>query len=250
MIALITGASSGIGASLAKEFNKMNVDLILVSRNREKLEELVKDFQVNVKIIIMDLSSIDKLKELYVLTKNEDIDILVNNAGFGLFGEFKDTNLKTEFNMIDLNVKSLHFLTKLFLKDMVKRDSGYILNVSSAAGFGPGPLMATYYATKAYVLNISEAINYELKKKNSKVHVSVLCPGPVKTNFSNHAGVIFKGNSLTSDYVARYAIKKLFNKKVIIMPGFSIKLLTFLRRLVPRNLVLKMTYKFQNKKVS
>lgn len=248
MKALITGASSGIGLSFTKYLDELNYDLILVGRNKEKLEKISSSLKGNVKVIIMDLSNIEKVKELYLLVKNDNIDLLINNAGFGLFGEFSNTDLNKELNMIDVNIKALHLLTKLFLKDMLERNNGYILNVASAAGFGSGPLMATYYATKAYVLNLTEAINYEIKKNNKNVFVSSLCPGPVKTNFNNVAGVKFKGNSLTSDYVAKYAIKKLFSKKAIIIPGFSIKLMTFLRRITPRKLILYITYNFQTKK--
>ena len=145
-------------------------------------------------------------------------------------------------------MKSLFTVISFTIKDMVKRNSGYILNVASAAGFGPGPLMATYYATKAYVLNLTEAISYELKAKNKDVSIPVLCPGPVKTNFNKIANVEFKGASLTSDYVAKYAISKMFLKKKIIIPGFKMKLITFLRRFAPRSLVLKITYNFQKKK--
>lgn len=248
MKALITGASSGIGESFARYLDSLNYDLILVGRNKEKLEKIANDLNGNIKIIILDLKNIDKVKELYVMTRNDDIDFLINNAGFGLFGSFVETDLNKELDMIDVNIKAVHMLTKLYLKDMVKRNTGYILNVASAAGFGSGPLMATYYATKAYVLNLTEAINYELKKQNKNVFVSVLCPGPVKTNFNKTANVEFKGNSLTSDYVSKYAINKMLNKKEIIIPGFSIKLMTFLRRLAPRKLILNITYNFQRRK--
>lgn len=248
MKALITGASSGIGESFARYLDSLNYDLILVGRNKEKLEKIANDLNGNVKIIILDLKNIDKVKELYVMTRNDDIDLLINNAGFGLFGSFIETDLNKELDMIDVNIKAVHMLTKLYLKDMVKRNTGYILNVASAAGFGSGPLMATYYATKAYVLNLTEAINYELKKQNKNVFVSVLCPGPVKTNFNKTANVEFKGNSLTSDYVSKYAINKMLNKKEIIISGFSIKLMTFLRRLAPRKLILNITYNFQRRK--
>ena len=248
MNVLITGASSGIGYSFAKKFNDIGYNLFLVTRNKEKLEKLTKDFKVNVQIINLNLTSSDDLKKLYLLTRNIDIDILINNAGFGLFGEFVDTNLSQELEMIDINIKAVHMLTKLYLKDMIKKNSGYILNVASSAGFGSGPLMATYYATKAYVLHLTEAISYELKKKNSKVIISALCPGPVDTNFNNVANVTFKGKSVTSDYVTTYAIKKLFQGKNIIIPTFNMKLFIFLRRLVPRSLILEITYNFQNKK--
>lgn len=250
MKALITGATSGIGASFAKYLNEMDIDLVLVGRDKEKLEVIAKECKVDVKIIILDLKNTAKIKELYLLTKDDDIDILINNAGFGLFGEFIETDINKELEMIDVNIKAVHLLTKLYLKDMVSRNSGYILNVASAAGFGAGPLMATYYATKSYVLNLTEAINYELKKKNSEVLVSCLCPGPVATNFNQRAGVTFKGKPATSDYVARYAIRKMFQRKAIIIPKFSIRCITFLRRLAPRTLILKITYRFQSKKNS
>lgn len=248
MKALITGASSGIGASIAKYLSKQKIDLILVGRDKEKLESVANNLDVDVKIVVMDLSSLEKVRDLYVLTKGDDIDILVNNAGFGLFGEFLETDLKKEIEMIDVNIVSLHMLTKLFLKDMCKKNSGYILNVASAAGFGSGPLMATYYGTKSYVLGLTEALYEELRRKESKVSVSVLCPGPVDTNFNNTAGVSFKGKALSSDYVAKYAIDNMFKNKLIIIPGFKIKLVTFLRRFAPRKLILKITYNFQSKK--
>lgn len=248
MKALITGASSGIGLEMAKYLDKLNIDLILVGRNKEKIEQLTSNFKVDVKIIILDLTNIEKLKELYVLTRNDKIDILINNAGFGLYGNFQELALKDELEMIALNVETVHILTKLFLKDMLKRNQGYILNVASAAGFGPGPKMATYYATKSYVLNLTEAISYELKKQNSQVHIAVLCPGPVATNFNNYAGVTFKSKPLKASYVSQYAIKQLFKKKTIIIPGFTIKLITFLRRLAPRKLILKITFNYQTKK--
>ena len=189
MKALITGATSGIGLDIAKYLDSLNYDLILVGRNKEKLESIASSLKGEPKLVVLDLEDLKKVKELYLLIKNFNIDILVNNAGFGLFGEFVNSDIKTELSMIDVNIKAVHLLTKLFLKDMVKRNSGYILNVSSAAGFGPGPLMATYYATKSYVLNLTEAISYELKEQNSKVVVSALCPGPVATNFNKVAGV-------------------------------------------------------------
>ena len=248
MKALITGATSGIGLDIAKYLDSLKIDLILVGRNKEKLSNIANEFSIKPKLVVLDLKDLKKVKELYLLTKDDDIDILVNNAGFGLFGEFKDTDLNTELAMIDVNIKAVHLLTKLFLKDMLKKNKGYILNVASAAGFGSGPLMATYYGTKAYVLNLTEAISYELKQSKSLVHISTLCPGPVATNFNEIAGVTFASKPLSSYYVAKYAIDKMFQKKVIIIPGFKMKLVTFFRRLASRNLILKITYKFQKRK--
>lgn len=248
MKALITGASSGIGRDLARYLDTKGIDLILVGRNKEKLQKLSNDLNVDVKVIITDLSDLEKVKELYVLTKNDDIDILINNAGFGLFGNFFDTDLKKELEMIDVNIKAVHMLTKLFLKDMVAKDKGYILNVASSAAFGPGPMMATYYSTKAYINNLTEAIYEELRRKKSNVQVSSLCPGPVDTNFNNVAGVKFATKSLSSEYVARYAIDKMFNGKTVIVPGFQMKFACFMRRLTSRKMILKITYNIQKRK--
>lgn len=248
MKALITGSSSGIGRDMARYLDSLGYDLILVGRNKQQLQSLSNELKCNNKIIIIDLKDLEKVKELYVLTKNENIDILINNAGFGLFGEFYSTNINKELEMIDVNIKALHLLTKLYLRDMVKRNSGYILNVASAAAFGPGPLMATYYATKAYVNNLTIAINHELKQSKSNVFVCSLCPGPVDTNFNNVANVNFSIKPLSSTYVSKYAIDNMFKHKKIIIPGFKIRLLTFLRKIVSLNLILKITYKFQKNK--
>ena len=150
--------------------------------------------------------------------------------------------------MIDLNIKAVHTLTKLFLKDFKKKNSGYILNVASSAGFMPGPLMSTYYASKAYVLNLSQAIYEELKKEKSNVSISVLCPGPVDTEFNKVAGVSFAIKPKTSKEVAQYAIKKMLQNKLIIVPGTSVKLGIFATRFIPRKLLLKIAYNFQSKK--
>ena len=150
--------------------------------------------------------------------------------------------------MINTNIKAVHILTKSFLKDMEKKNSGYILNVASSAAFQPGPLMATYYATKSYVYQLTEALYYEQKKKKSNVHLSVLCPGPVATNFNNVAGVRFSVKPLTSSYVAEYAIDKMFKKKMLIIPGIKMKCARFFERFASDKLLLKITYRIQHKK--
>ena len=146
MKALITGASSGIGLDMAKYLATMKCELILVARDKEKLEKIQESLPTKVTIIVADLSNEQKVKELYVLTKNEKIDILINNAGFGVFGYFTETDINKELEMIDTNIRAVHLLTKFFVKDMEKNNFGYILNVASSAAFQPGPLMATYYA--------------------------------------------------------------------------------------------------------
>ena len=246
MKALITGASSGIGRDIAIKLSNMGYDVILVSKDNRKLKEAAKLCTGNVTTYQTDLSVVDNCKELF--NKFKDVNILVNNAGFGLFGEFKDLNLDKELNMIDLNVKAVHILTKLYLKEMIKKDSGRILNVASIAGFLPGPLMATYYSSKSYVLRLTTAIYEELRKNKSNVKVSVLCPGPVDTNFNNVAGVKFSLKSLSSNYVASYAIKEMFKNKLIIVPGIFNKAGVILRRIIPIKYLLKIAYNAQTKK--
>ena len=207
--ALVTGASSGIGKEMAYYLDKLGYDLILVARDKVKLEEVQNKLSKKSKIVIIDLANEKKIKDLYMLVKNENIDLLINNAGFGLFGDYEDVDLLKELEMIDVNVKAVHILTRMFLKDMDKRGSGRIINVASSAGLlKGGPLMSTYYATKSYVVSFSLAIYEELRRKNSNVKISVLCPGPVDTNFNNVAGVKFNIASLSARYVARYAIDK------------------------------------------
>lgn len=250
MKALITGASSGIGLDIAKYLAQKKYELILVARDRKKLEKIQEKLPTKVTIIVADLSNEQKVKELYVLTKGENIDILINNAGFGDFGYFTETDLNKELEMIDTNIKAVHILTKLFLKDMEQRDSGYILNVASSAAFQPGPLMSTYYATKSYVYQLTEALYYEQKKKKTNVNISVLCPGPVKTNFNNVAGVKFGVKPLSSSFVAKYAIDQMLNKKMLIIPGYKMKLAKFFSRFVSDKFLLKVTYRIQKKKVN
>lgn len=248
MKALITGASSGIGREMAKYLDHLGYELIIVARSKEKLEQLASSLNKKPKIIVMDLMLESNIKSLYVLTKNENIDILINNAGFGTFGTFTETELTTELEMIDLNIKTVHMLTKMFLKDMKKKDKGYILNVASSAAFQPGPLMATYYSTKAYILRLTEAIYYELKKENSKVHISCLCPGPVDTNFNQVAGVSFAVKPASAEEVSRYAIDQMLKNKMLIIPGFKMKCVKFFGRFLSDKKLMALAYRIQKKK--
>ena len=246
MMALITGASSGIGREMAIYLSSIGYDLLLVARSKDKLEELKSEVKTNVEIYDYDLSDINNCYKLYDNVKNKKIDIVINNAGYGLFGSYQDTKLDDELNMIDLNIKCLHILTKLFVNnDYVK----YILNVASSAGLTRGgPLMSTYYATKSYVCSYTMALYEELRRNNSNKVISVLCPGPVDTNFNNRAMVKFNLKSLSSKYVARYAIDNIFKKKLIIIPGNSVKLGIFFMRFLPIKLLLKITYNMQERK--
>ena len=247
MRALITGASSGIGRDIAKELSQKRYDLILVARNLEKLNEVKEKLETNIETVSMDISNPENCKQLY--EKYKDIDILVNNAGFGDCGYFDKTNLEKELQMINTNIVAYHVLTKLYLKDMKAKNSGKILNVASIAGFMPGPLMATYYSTKAYVVRLSEAIREELKKESSKVQISILCPGPVDTNFNKVADVQFALKGLSSEYVAKYTTDKLFKGKFYIVPGWKIKLAKFGAKIAPNALVAKICYNMQKRKI-
>lgn len=248
MKALITGASSGIGKDIACTLSNLGYDLIVVARRKNILDELKKKVKTNVLVIPLDLSEEDNLETLWNAVKDEDIDILVNNAGFGLFGEFDKTDLDIEFKMIDVNIKAVHFLTKKFLIKFKEKNSGHILNVASSAGFMAGPKLSTYYATKNYVLRLTEAIYEELKVDKSNVKISCLCPGPVDTEFNKVAHGEFHTTSLSSEYVAKYAIKEMFKNKLYIIPSFKMKVAVFLTRLVPRKILLKITYKIQDRK--
>lgn len=246
MNALITGASSGIGKEMAKYLSRLGYDLVVVARSKDKLVELKKELKTNVQVCEYDLADIDNCYKLYDEVKDKKIDIVINNAGFGLFGSYMDTDTKTELNMIDLNIKCLHVLTKLFINDVNVK---YILNVASSAGLTKGgPLMSTYYATKSYVCSYSFALYEELRRNNSNKVISVLCPGPVDTNFNNRADVKFNLKSLGAEYVAKYAIDKMFKKKLIIIPGTSVKLGMFFMKFLPTKTLLRITYKMQERK--
>ena len=255
MIALVTGASSGIGKDMARYLNKLGYDLIITARNIASLEDLKEELESNsenkVYILPRDLSKEEECISLYneIKEKYGNIDILINNAGFGLCGEFKDTDLKVELSMIDTNIKAVHILTKLFLKDMIEKDSGRILNVSSVAAFMPGPLMATYYSSKSYVLRLTQSIKEELNRQKSNVKISVLCPGPVNTNFNQVANVQFALKGLSSEYVAKYAIDKMLKNKTVISVGWKIKLTRILTKISPDSINAKFCYNMQRRKI-
>lgn len=249
MKALITGASSGIGKNMAYVLANKGIDLILVARNKDELLKIKANVKVNVEVIELDLLKEKNVFKLYEMCKDRNIDILINNAGFGLFGLFTETDLDRELEMIDLNIKAYHILTKLFLKDFVEKDNGYILNVASSAGFMAGPRLSTYYATKNYVLKLTMAINEELRQSGSNVVVSALCPGPVNTNFNKVAHGEFSIKEASPKYVAEYAINKLFKKKMMIIPTFRIKLGIFLLRILPYRIQLIYCYHIQGKKL-
>ena len=233
MKALITGASSGIGREIAKYLALLKYDLIIVARSEDKLNSLKSELKnVDVQVVPCDLSNEQE----------------VFDAGFGAYGKFADVPLKTELDLIHTNVCAVHILTKLFLKDMLKRNSGYILNVGSAAGFLAGPTFSSYYASKNYVVRLTQAIHEELRREKSNVKVSVLCPGPVRTNFNNVANVKFCIRGLSADYVAKCAVDKTLKGKMIITPGFEMKATKFFEHFLSEKMLTRVSYNVQMKK--
>lgn len=246
MTALITGASSGIGRDIARYLATKGYDLILVGRRENRLEELKNELKgVKVKTISLDLSVAENCFELYRLTKNDNVEFFVNNAGFGAYGKFLEVPLEKELQLIDTNIRAMHILAKLYLQDMAKRNFGYILNVGSISGFLAGPTFSSYYASKNYVVRLSQALNEEMKRDNINVSVSVLCPGPVRTEFNSVADTKFAISGLSSEYVSKYAVDKTLKKKTIIIPGFKMKALKFIMRFASENLVTKISYNMQ-----
>ena len=254
--ALITGASSGIGLELAKIHAAKGGDLLLVARNIERLNELKTElesrYKVSVVVLQKDLSLSESAIEVYqeVLKREIQVDILINNAGFGDFGEFKESNYARFTEMIELNVRTLTQLTHLFLKAMSKQGHGRILNLASVAAFQSGPLMAVYYATKAYVLSFSEAVSYELR--NTGITLTTLCPGPTTSGFSSAASLgnskLFNSSRIPSSLeVATMGYEAMLKGKSVVIHGWKYQLLIFMQRFIPRSWSLAAIGKIQGK---
>lgn len=252
---LITGASGGIGCEFARLFARKGYDLVLVSRNEEALAKLALDLGTKykrlVKVIPKDLGNPASPREIYIQLVKEavKVDVLVNCAGSGVSGMFSETDLKSELAMIHVNVVALTELTKLFLKDMLDRREGKILNVASTAAYQPGPLMAVYYATKAYVLSFSEALSEEVG--DTGVTVTALCPGPTRTDFQSRAGLtgskLFSSSSLLRtaepDTVAAAGYEGLMRGESVVIPGLRNAILARAVRILPRGMVAKVVRK-------
>ena len=248
MKALITGATSGIGRDMAVLLAHNGWELILTGRNKNELDFLKEKLPANVETIALDLAEDSAPFRLYGFCRGKNIDLLVNNAGFGAYGRFSDVSLDTELEMVSVNVRAVHILTKLFLGDFRRRNSGRILNVASCAGLMTGPLMSTYYATKNYVTKLSLAIAEELRREGSDVTISVLCPGPVKTRFNERAGADFRPSKVSSRAVAKYALEQTLDGKKLIIPGNGMKLALFAARLVPHELLPAFVYEIQSRR--
>ncbi len=245
---LITGASEGLGCEFARLFARDGYPLVLVARNKNRLEELAKELnathRVDVRTISKDLSLPQAAEELKTAIDDQKIaiEILVNNAGFGVHGPFHLLNWKTTEAMLNLNMNTLTHLTRLFLPEMIRRSHGKILNVASTAAFQPGPFMACYFASKAYVLSFTEALAEEIRRTG--VTVTAFCPGPTRTQFQKRAHTEnIRENSFTMDAApaAEAAYRGLMKNKRLVIPGFTNKLLAILVRLCPRSLVMRVT---------
>ncbi|RLD55372.1 MAG: short-chain dehydrogenase [Bacteroidetes bacterium] len=253
--ALITGASGGIGFQFAKLLAQDAYNVVLIARTENRLLEIKKEFEqkhnVHVLVFSKDLTKPNAVKEIYNELKRQNIkiDVLINNAGFGNFGKFYDTDWEKEAKMLQLNIFALTHLTKLFLKDMVDRGEGKILNVSSTSAFQPGPLMSIYYASKAYVQSFSEAIAKEVK--GTGVTVTTLCPGPVKTGFQKRVSDIeprlINLNLADPESVARYGYRALQRGDRVAIPGLFNQFLVHTVNFIPRNAVTDIIYYLQEK---
>lgn len=248
--ALVTGASTGLGKEFCELFAKDNINLIIVSRNKEKLDELASSlkvkFKIQVEVCAFDLSIQSNVEEVvkFISAKNIPIDYLVNNAGMGVYGKFTETNWNQEHQMMELNMISLAHLMKSIIPMMVKNKKGKILNVASTAAFQPGPLMSIYFASKAFVLSLSEALNEELK--NTGVTITTLCPGPTETEFFKSAkmeSLKFADTRsrlmMTSKEVAEIGYKSLMSSERVVVAGIINKITAFSTRFLPRPLLAK-----------
>ncbi len=248
MKALITGASSGIGRDIARLLVSRGWEVILVARRADRLMELKKELGQKAQCVRCDVSHKDECLKLHEVLAGQDIEMLVNCAGFGMCGFFTETSLDKEMEMIDTNIRAVHILTKLFLQDFMLKNKGYILNVASIAGFFSGPLMATYYATKNYVVSLTGAVYEELKRRGSDVKISAFCPGPVDTEFNAVAHVKFASAPIDSKTAAALAIDGVMQGKLYNIPTIKMKSLKFVKRILPDKTITHFCYTFQKKK--
>ena len=253
MLALVTGASSGIGWETALYLAEKGYDLILTARNEERLRELAERIESStkacrVRVIPADLSKREECLRLWRETRDDEVDFLVNSAGLGVYGEFADTDLGRELDEIAVNVTAVHILTKLYLRGMLKRNEGVILNVGSSAGFMAGPSFAGYYASKNYVVRLTEAIHEELRHRHTNVKISVLCPGPVETDFDRRADVRNSMRGLKPRPVARYGVDRALKGRMLIVPGAGMRLGLAFSHILPDSLMVRITYQIQKRK--
>lgn len=247
--AVITGASSGIGVEFAKRLAKQGYTLVLTARRKERLEKLRKRLKTDCGIITADLTKEADCYRLYEAVADKPVEIFINNAGFGDWGIFSDSSLQKEMDMLMVNVRAVHLLTKLMLQKMQKQNYGYILNVASCAGLMPaGPYMAAYYATKSYVTSFTRGIAEELREAGSPVYIGCLCPGPVDTEFNDVANVEFALKGISPAYCACYALAQMKRRKVVIIPTLRMQLAMTFGRFLPEKMYIRIAAHQQKKK--
>lgn len=254
--AVITGASSGIGEAFAKQLAKEGYSLILIARRIDRLNIIKKKLEKYMApetICItyqMDVTNTESCYEFMNFMQDHKIGIFINNAGFGDCNYFPDGSLDKEIEMIDVNVRALHFLTKLVIKKMCAQRYGYLLNVASSAGLMPaGPYMATYYATKAYVTSFTRAISKELSEHEPNIYVGCLCPGPVKTEFNSIANVEFSLPGISADKCAKIAVAEMKKRTTVIIPTYTMKAASMLCHIAPADLAISVIGALQKKKM-
>ena len=248
--AVITGASAGIGAEFARRLSAKGFPLVLVARRRDRLERLAKELKTDCVVMEADLSREEECHRVMNQLRERKIGIFINNAGFGDCGRFVETDLAKEMDMVQLNVKALHILMKLMLRQMQEAGGGYILNVASSAGLMPaGPYMATYYATKSYVTSLTQAVAQELREEGSRVYVGCLCPGPVDTEFNSVANVEFALKGISAGYCAAYALEQMAKRQVVIIPTRLMQAAMLGGRFLPQSLYVKIAARQQKKKL-
>lgn len=244
MLAVITGGSSGLGREFAIQLDKLGYDTVLVARREEKLLETKSKLTNNCEIFVCDISLKENCFALFEKYKNADI--LINNAGFGSFGEIAQSDMETDIKMIDTNITAQYILLKLYLEEFKKKKSGYILNTASAAAFMAGPYFGLYYASKSFVMRISQAASREAKEYG--VGVSALCPGSVSTEFNSVAKTTFSSKPLTPEKAVEYSIKQMFKKKPLIIPSAKIKCAFLMSKLMPEPLLTEFSCHTQKKR--
>lgn len=244
-VALITGASSGIGREITRILSEKGYETVIVARRTKELESLKEELNTKCTVVTADLSHMEEVKKLAI--DYPYIDVLVNNAGFGVYGEFDKTDFEKESSMIDVNIRALHFLMKAYLPIMKKR-GGKILNVASSAAFFSGPLLSSYYASKAYVLRLSNAVREELRREKAPVTISVLCPGPVETEFGAVSGSNLGKSAIGARLAAQKAVCGMLKNKKTIVPTFAIKCTRLMAKIVPEWMSVRILYMLQKSK--
>jgi len=246
MRALVTGASSGMGYEMAKILDTMGIEVIITGRREDRLHALADELSHCGKIIIADISDRGEVERLFA--EAGDVDIVINNAGLGIHGAFHETTLAEELSVLDINITALHMLTKFSYQHFKEKGSGYLMNVASSAAFFAGPYFASYYASKAYVLRLTQALWKEARSEKIDIGISVFCPGPVDTEFNKRARVNAPLEGMRAEAAARKAIRGMFQRKCVITPGIGATVSYWGSKILPDRLALDMVARIQRKK--